>query len=124
MRGRILCDAGWTTSLKRTSERGIESTLVRCFTLSPPAISNFLGFCGVLFWVFCLGLVCLVVWFASHGFEVNLVVCEVVCEVERPSELSWRARHGRKKNCVFVCVVFLCVLQVLGGRFVLSSSSR
>ena len=26
MRDRILCDAGWTTSLKRTSERGIEST--------------------------------------------------------------------------------------------------
>ena len=58
---------------------------------------EFLGLCGVLFWVFCLGFVCLVVWFAPYDFEVNLVVCEVVCEVERPSELSWRARHGRKK---------------------------
>ena len=33
----------------------------------------------------------------SHGSEINSVVFEVVCEVERPSELSWRARHGRKK---------------------------
>ena len=33
-----------------------------------------------------------------HGSEINTVVCEVVCEVERPSELSWRARHGRKKK--------------------------
>ena len=36
--------------------------------------------------------------FVPHGLEVTPVVCEVVCEVERPSELSWRARHGRKKT--------------------------
>ena len=45
------------------SERGIESTLVRCFTVSPPAISNFLGFCGVFFWVFWFWVCLLVVWF-------------------------------------------------------------
>ena len=33
-----------------------------------------------------------------HTSEINTVVCEVVCKVEGPSELSWRAQHGRKKK--------------------------
>ena len=101
VRGRILCDAGWTTSLKRTSERGIESTRS---DVSPShrRRSNFFGgfvaFCSLFvlgFWLvvcFCVSL------FVPHGLEVTPVVCKVVCEVERPSELSWRARHGRKKS--------------------------
>ena len=43
MRDRQLCYAGWTTSLRRTYERGNERLLVLCFTVSPPAISIFLG---------------------------------------------------------------------------------
>ena len=49
-------------------------------------------------------------------------IAPVVCEVERPSELSWRARHGRKKNRHWrkkkssfpsaVCPVFLSTLCV------------
>ena len=54
------------------------------------------GSCLFLAWgVFCLFVVCLCF---PHVSEINTVVCEVVCEVERPSELSWRARHGRKKT--------------------------
>ena len=76
--------------------------LVRCFTVSPPAISNFFG--GFVVFLFCCVFVWLGVWLFGfvvfpHGFEVTTVVCEVVCEVEGPSELSWRARHGRKKKC-------------------------
>ena len=49
----------------------------------------------------CFGGVCFAffVWI-PHGHEITPVVCDVVCEVERPSELSWRARHGRKKKSV------------------------
>ena len=84
--------------------------LVRCFTVLPLAISKiFEGWFCVFFCVcclFCLG-VCFVCFFVfgflfvclcfPHGPEINTVVFEVVCEVEGPSELSWRARHGRKK---------------------------
>ena len=64
-----------------------------------------LEFFGVL-WCVVLGFlfgVCLFVcfvWFASHDFEVNLVVCEVVCEVERPSELSLARAAWEKKKIV------------------------
>ena len=34
--------------------------------------------------------------FVSHGFEIAPVL--VVLRSERPSELSWRARHGGKKT--------------------------
>ena len=44
--------------------------------------------------------VCFACFWIPHGLEITPVVCEVVCEVERPSALSWRARHGRKKIAV------------------------
>ena len=50
---------------------------------------------GVFFLLVCL---CF-----PHASEINSVVCEVVCEVEGPSELSWRARHGRKKIVLLGC---------------------
>ena len=42
---------------------------------------EFFGVCGVLFVLGFLGLFVCFVWFVPHDFEVNLVVCEVVCEV-------------------------------------------
>ena len=60
--------------------------------------------CGFLFGlgvVFCCLVACLVCF--PHGrdllFLLNCV--RIVCNLERPSELSWRARHGRKKKGVF-----------------------
>ena len=57
--------------------------------------------CGFLFSlgvVFCCLVACLVCF--PHGrdllFLLNCV--RIVCNLERPSELSWRARHGRKKK--------------------------
>ena len=57
--------------------------------------------CGFLFGlgvVFCCLVACLVCF--PHGrdllFLLNCV--RIVCNLERPSELSWRARHGRKKK--------------------------
>ena len=56
--------------------------------------------CGFLFGlgvVFCCLVACLVCF--PHGrdllFLLNCV--RIVCNLERPSELSWRARHGKKK---------------------------
>ena len=71
--------------------------------------------CGFLFGlgvVFCCLVACLVCF--PHGrdllFLLNCV--RIVCNLERPSELSWRARHGRKKNVIvgslFVAVRALC----------------
>ena len=79
------------------------SQVLRCFTVSPPAISNLFGGSLACVCVFgCFGFFVLGGLFACfwipHG-EIT-PVCEVVCEVERPSELSWRARHGRKKTPV------------------------
>ena len=54
--------------------------------------------CVVFVWFLVLGVFFVLCLCFPHGSEINTVVCEVVCEVERPSELSWRARHGRKKN--------------------------
>ena len=57
--------------------------------------------CGFLFGlgvVFCCLVACLVCF--PHGrdllFLLNCV--RIVCNLERPSELSWRARHGEKKH--------------------------
>ena len=57
--------------------------------------------CGFLFGlgvVFCCLVACLVCF--PHGrdllFLLNCV--RIVCNLERPSELSWRARHGEKKR--------------------------
>ena len=47
---------------------------------------------------FCVGGLVLCLFWFPHGLEITPVVCEVVCEVERPPELSWRARHGRQKK--------------------------
>ena len=50
-------------------------------------------------WFGCCVLVACLVCF-PHGrdllFLLNCV--RIVCNLERPSELSWRARHGRKKK--------------------------
>ena len=42
----------------------------------------------------------------------------IVCNLERPSELSWRARHGRKKKTFRLLVVgkFSFVFCILGSR--------
>ena len=58
---------------------------------------SFWGVVFVLFvlfgWVFAVGL-CLFCLVCFHDLEINLVVVRS----ERPSELSWRARHGEKKK--------------------------
>ena len=66
-------------------------------TVSPQLISDF---CGGLCCL--LGCVCFVwflfVWFfVSHVFEIAPVL--PMFRIERPSELSWRVRHGEKKGC-------------------------
>ena len=60
------------------------------FTVSPPSISIFLGVFGLL--VFCVVWVVFCFVFAFHDVEIF----SVLYEFERPSELSWRARHGKK----------------------------
>ena len=83
----------------------LSGTSSQRFTVSPASISIFWGFV-VWFWgVFVLGFF---VWFGVGlclcfclclPHERNLLSCvRIVCNLERPSELSWRARHGRKKK--------------------------
>ena len=65
---------------------------------------NFLGwFLAGFGCVFCLFgvfvLCCLVFCCFLFPHERDLLSCvRIVCNLERPSELSWRARHGRKKK--------------------------
>ena len=58
-------------------------------------VCGFLFGLGVVFWCLVACLVCF-----PHGrdllFLLNCV--RIVCNLERPSELSWRAQHGRKKK--------------------------
>ena len=82
-----------------------------CLNPPPFALAGFVLCCCVVGVVF----VCFLVFASAravsfpHGSEINSAVCEVVCEDEGPSELSWRARHGRKKKQVqgwFPCLFF------------------
>ena len=68
--------------------------------------------CGFLFGlgvVFCCLVACLVCF--PHGrdllFLLNCV--RIVCNLERPSELSWRARHGRKKKATGITWLYLAM---------------
>ena len=57
----------------------------------------FVVFC--LVWVLCLLFGCLFGLLPPRMRSFTLLNCvRIVCNLERPSELSWRARHGRKKN--------------------------
>ena len=57
----------------------------------------FVVFC--LVWVLCLLFGCLFGLLPPRMRSFTLLNCvRIVCNLERPSELSWRARHGRKKK--------------------------
>ena len=57
----------------------------------------FVVFC--LVWVLCLLFGCLFGLLLPRMRSFTLLNCvRIVCNLERPSELSWRARHGRKKK--------------------------
>ena len=78
-----------TFCLRRTHESGFERGLSR-FT-SHRFTAGDLEFFGAF-----VGVVCFV-WFllVSHDFEIAPVLS--MLRIERPSELSWRARQGEKK---------------------------
>ena len=70
------------------------------FTFSPASISCFWGcgfVCGFMFVLFFVVFWFVFVWCFPHDWDL-LSCMRIVCELERPSELSWRARHGRKKK--------------------------
>ena len=82
----------------------LRGTSSQRFTVSPASISNFWGFVVWFLGCFCFGFfcfgvglcLCFCLWLPH---EWDLLSCvRIVCNLERPSELSWRARHGRKKN--------------------------
>ena len=52
-------------------------------------------FLGRFLVLFCVCVFCLLLPSRVRSFEL---CANIVCNIERPSELSWRARHGRKKN--------------------------
>ena len=66
---------------------------------------NFWGCVGWVWLLFLFGLCLFFVWLLClvcfpHEWDLwYLLSCvRIVCNLERPSELSWRARHGRKKK--------------------------
>ena len=61
--------------------------------------------CGFLFGlgvVFCCLVACLVCFPHERDLLFLPNCVRIVCNLERPSELSWRARHGRKKKAVSI----------------------
>ena len=81
----------------------LSGTSSQRFTVSPASISIFLGFVvwfwGVCFGFFCVGVGLCLCFCLCLPHERDLLSCvRIVCNLERPSELSWRARHGRKKK--------------------------
>ena len=69
----------------------------------------FVVFC--LVWVLCLLFGCLFGLLPPRMRSFTLLNCvRIVCNLERSSELSWRARHGRKKK-------WFCVLHVRQASF-------
>ena len=91
----------------------LSGTSSRCFTVSPALISIFgvvlagCGCCFCLVFVWFVFVFCLVALFGLLPPRVRslyLLSCvRIVCNLERPSELSWRARHGRKKKMICSC---------------------
>ena len=81
-----------TFCLRRTHESGFERGLFT-FHVSPFHRRPSRIFFGRLWGVVCI------VWFllVSHDFEIAPVLA-MLC-IERPSGLSWLARHGGKKSC-------------------------
>ena len=46
----------------------------------------------------CVCFLCVVCFVFPSRFRDIFSCMRIVCELERPSELSWRARHGRTKK--------------------------
>ena len=98
----------------------LSGTSSQRFTVPPASISIFwgLGVCGLVgflclvwgFW-FCVGL-CLFLFVFPPRVRSFELCANIVCNLERPSELSWRARHGRKKTLLSM----LLPLRFVGRR--------
>ena len=86
----------------------------------------FVVFC--LVWVLCLLFGCLFGLLPPRMRSFTLLNCvRIVCNLERPSELSWRARHGRKKKAAILVVgllVFEPNLMILTKENVAASHPR